>query len=164
MTEFRTAAREDAPLILDMIKALADYEKEPHLVDCQVDDLLRDGFGDAPYFECLLAFHEGEPAGFALYYFTWSTWTGRPGLFLQDLFVTPAHRGLKIGLGLLQRLAAIAVERNCARMEWEVLDWNMLARDFYHRIGARCKETWLPYRMDGEALRALAAGEQSGHP
>jgi len=157
MTLIRKATVADAPQILALIKGLADYERAPDQVKTTVEDLIRDGFGERPFFDCLLAIEDGRPVAMALYFFNWSTWTGRPGLYLEDLFVEPAWRGRKIGLRLLQRLAAIAVENHCERFEWVVLDWNQPAIDFYHRIGARHKEGWLPYRLDGEALRQFAA-------
>lgn len=154
--EIREAKKEDALIILEQIKALAVYEKEPDAVKATEEDILRDGFGPSPLFHCLLAECDGQVAGFSLYFYKWSTWTGRGTLHLEDLFVDPAFRGRGIGFGLLQRLAAIAVAKGYQRFEWEVLDWNTLARDFYHQIGATHKEGWYPYRMEGEALIKLA--------
>lgn len=157
MMNIRIAAREDAPIILDLIQRLADYEKEPHAVKCTIADIERDGFGDQPLFECLISEWDGQPVGFALYYFKWSTWTGSPCLHLEDLFVDPTFRGKKIGFTLLKKLAEIAVTRKCDRFEWDVLDWNRLAIDFYDSLGARAKDGWLTYRMDGDALKKLAS-------
>lgn len=162
MTDFqiRWATREDAGVILDLIRGLALYEKEPDQVACTVDDILRDGFGERPFFEVLLAERGGQAMGFALFFFNWSTWTGKPTLYLEDLFVLPEHRQEGIGAALLRRCARVAVDRGCARFEWAVLDWNQPARDFYHRLGAAHKEEWLPYRIDGEALSRLAQGDR----
>lgn len=151
----RVAAREDAPAILELIKELALYEKEPDKVVCTPDDIIRDGFGDKPFFECLLVECEGQPVAFALYFFKWSTWTGSAGLHLEDLYVKPAMRGKQIGYNLMKRLAQIAVERKCDRFEWDVLDWNTPALDFYKSLGAVTKDGWLTCRMDGEALQKL---------
>jgi len=152
----REATRDDAETILALIHALALYEREPEAVKASVDDILRDGFGPRPLFQCLLAECDGRAAGFSLYFYKWSTWTGRGTLHLEDLFVEPDFRGRGIGLGLLRRLAAIAVDQGCKRMEWEVLDWNQPARDFYHQLGAVHKEGWYPYRLDGDALCVVA--------
>ncbi|NQZ02044.1 MAG: GNAT family N-acetyltransferase [Bdellovibrionales bacterium] len=152
----REATKEDIPEILRLIQLLAEYEKEPDAVKTTAEDLLRDGFSDKPYFNCLMAEHEGVVRGFALYFYNWSTWEGRPSLYLEDLFVEPEARGSGLGLELLKTLAGIAVEKNCKRFEWSVLDWNQLARDFYHKLGAKHMEGWLPYRMEGEALKRLA--------
>jgi len=152
----REAVAEDAETILDLITALAIYEREPDAVEATEEDILRDGFGENPLFHCLIAELDGEPVGFSLFFFKWSTWRGRGTLHLEDLFVLPDKRGLGVGIGLLRHLAGLAIEHGCRRFEWEVLDWNMLARDFYHRIGAYHREGWLPYRIEGEALAALA--------
>jgi GNAT superfamily N-acetyltransferase len=167
-TTIREAVREDVGLILEFIRALAVFEREPDAVTATETDLLRDGFGDAPYFHCLIAEHEGRPAGFAFYFFNYSTWTGRPGLYLEDLFVHTEFRGLGVGKALLARVAAIAVEKNCPRLQWEVLDWNTPAVDFYAGLGASFLDEWRNVRMTGEALAKLAAldvignGEQVG--
>lgn len=152
----RKAEAEDAATILHLIKALAEYEKESEAVACTREDILRDGFGERPVFECLLAEVNHLPVGFALYFFNWSTWRGSPTLYLEDLFVVPEHRGMSIGLGLFVKLAQTAMECNCRRLEFEVLDWNQLACDFYHGLGAFHKRGWLPYRLEGEHLRELA--------
>lgn len=161
MSDFtiREAKREDAPVILDMIKALAVYEKAADQVVCTEADILRDGFGEHPIFHCLLAESEraGEAAvGIALYFYKWSTWTGTRSLHLEDLFVIPEARGRGIGLSLLKRLAQVAVEEGCPRMDWEVLDWNTDAQAFYRAIGAAHRSDWYPFRIENEALRALA--------
>ena len=127
-TTIRAATPADVPLILQFIRGLAIYEREPDAVTATEADLLRDGFGPEPYFHCLIAEEDGpdgkRAAGFAFYFFNYSTWTGRPGLYLEDLFVNPEFRGLGIGKALLARVAAIAVEKGCPRLQWEVLDWN----------------------------------------
>ncbi len=156
-TQIRHAVADDAETILHLIHQLARYEKAEDQVVCSVDDIVRDGFGDSPLFNCLLADYDGQTVGMALFFYNWSTWTGRPTLYLEDLFVMPSHRGKGLGLALLQRCACIAVEKQCQRFEWAVLDWNEPARNFYHNIGAYHKHEWLPYRLEGEALTALAA-------
>lgn len=152
----RRARPEDAGVILSLIKELAEYEKEPDAVLCTEDDILRDGFGPVPRFTCLLADLDQQTVAFALYFMKWSTWTGSPCLHLEDLFVKPAFRGHKVGFSLLVELAGIAVAEGCDRFEWDVLDWNTLARDFYEALGAGPKEGWLTYRLEGEALAHLA--------
>ena len=159
MLSMREATREDVGVILQLIKDLALYEKEPEKVMCTEADLLRDGFGERPLFECILAEWAGEVIGLALYYYKWSTWTGTAALHLEDLFVKPEARGRKAGFHLLKELARIAVARHCDRFEWEVLDWNQPARDFYEALGAQYKQGWLGYRMDGEALTRFAGEE-----
>lgn len=162
MTEsliIREANRNDAPLILDFIKQLAVYEREPDAVEATEADILRDGFGDHPLFHCLIAEREGAAVGFAVYFYKWSTWTGCATLHLEDLFVPPELRGTGVGFALLKRLGHIAVANYCPRFEWDVLDWNMLARDFYHRLGAVAKDGWLTYRLEGEALQRLATAD-----
>ncbi len=155
-TTLRKAAPADVPVILDFIRALAIYEREPDAVSATEEGLLRDGFGSNPFYFCLIAEHDGAPAGFALYFFNYSTWMGQPGLYLEDLFVHPEFRGLGIGKALLQRVAAIAVENNCPRLQWEVLDWNTPAIDFYRAMGAEFLDEWRNVRITGEALARLA--------
>jgi len=156
MVHIREACREDVGTILYLIRELAEYEKELDKVETTEEDILRDGFGSEPKFNCLIAEKDGKPAGFAIYFFKWSTWTGRATLHLEDLFVLSTGRKDGVGTALLSRLAQIAIEKECPRFEWDVLDWNELARDFYHRIGAFHKEGWLGYRMEGQSIRALA--------
>lgn len=155
----RAATRGDVRIILDFVRALAVYEREPDAVVATEEDLLRDGFGEQPYYSCLLAEEDGKPAGFAFYFFDYSTWLGRPGLYLEDIFVHPEFRGRGIGKALLQRVAAIAVERGCARMKWEVLDWNQPAIDFYAAMGAEFLDAWRNVRLSGDALRRLAGSD-----
>lgn len=159
-TTIRPAMAEDVPQILEFIRALAKYEREPDAVMATEADLLRDGFGPNPYFWCLIAEHEGKPAGFALCFYSYSTWLGKPGVYLEDLFVLPEFRGLGIGKALLQRVAAVAVERDFPRLGWEVLDWNTPAIEFYSAMGAEFLDTWRNVRVTGEALKRLAAGAE----
>ena len=161
MFDIRDADPKDAPVILAMIKELAEFEREPDKVACTVEDIVRDGFSENPYFHCLVAETKAGAVGFALYYFKWSTWTGSPCLHLEDLYVKPEYRGRRIGFSLLKALAEIAVDRNCDRFEWDVLDWNWTARSFYHDLGAAAKDGWLTYRLDGKALSLLGEGVDS---
>jgi GNAT superfamily N-acetyltransferase len=161
-TTIRAAVPGDVPLILEFIRALAVFEREPDAVTATEADLLRDGFGPEPYYHCLIADYDGEPAGFAFYFFNYSTWTGNPGLYLEDLFVNPEFRGMGIGKALLARVAAIAVEKGCPRLQWEVLDWNTPAVDFYAALGADFLDEWRNVRMTGEALAKLAALDSAG--
>lgn len=163
-TTIRTATPEDVPQILAFIRGLAAYEREPDAVTATEADLLRDGFGTNPFYSCLIAEHSGRPAGFAFYFFNYSTWTGRPGLYLEDLFVNQEFRGLGIGKALLQRVAAIAVEKNCPRLQWEVLDWNTPAVDFYRAMGAEFLDEWRNVRVTGPALARLAGAAASDAP
>lgn len=153
----RKAKLEDAPEILKLVNDLALYEKEPEAVKLTIEDLKRDGFGENPYFHCLIGELNGKIEGFSLYFFTWSTWEGCPSLYLEDLYVRETVRGSGLGGRLFKELAKIAVDKGCARFEWSVLDWNKLARDFYHNLGAKHKEGWLPYRLEGEALKTLGS-------
>ena len=144
-------------MILNFIRALATYEREPDAVTATEEDLLRDGFGPVPYYHCLIGEWNGRPAGFAFYFFNYSTWVGRPGLYLEDIFVDPEFRGLGIGKALLAQVAAVAVERDCPRLQWEVLDWNTPAIEFYSALGASFLDEWRNVLMTGEAIVALAA-------
>jgi len=161
-TTIRKATSADVSVILDFIRALAIYEREPDAVSATEEGLLRDGFGPNSFYFCLIAERDEAPAGFALYFFNYSTWLGRPGLYLEDLFVHPEFRGLGIGKALLQKVAAIAVENNCPRLQWEVLDWNTPAIDFYRAMGAEFLDEWRNVRMTGEALARLAADKFTG--
>ena len=152
----RKAKASDVTAILKLIHELAVYEKEPDAVKTTEQDLLRDGFGPSPRFECLVAESDHEVHGMALYFFTWSTWEGRSSLYLEDLYVRDSQRGKGMGLALFKKLARIATEQDCRRFEWSVLDWNQLARDFYHSLGAKHMQGWLPYRLEGEALAQIA--------
>lgn len=152
----RAATPADVGQILAFIRGLAEYEREPDAVLATEADLLEHGFGESPYYSCLIAELDGAPAGFALFFYDFSTWLGKPGLYLEDLFVFPEQRGAGIGKALLQRLAQIALEKGCARMKWEVLDWNKPAIDFYSAMGAELQKEWLNVRLQGDALRRLA--------
>lgn len=162
-TTIRPAIAADVPLILSLIRGLAEYERAPEAVIATEEDLLRDGFGPNPFYFCLIAEHKGRPAGFAFYFFDYSTWIGRPGIYLEDLFVYPELRGLGIGKALLKQVAAIAVEKGCARLKWSVLDWNTPAIDFYRAMGGELMDEWTNVRIQGEALERLAGleGRQS---
>jgi GNAT superfamily N-acetyltransferase len=157
-TVIRAATAADAAQILAFIRALAVYERAPDAVVATEEGLLRDGFCPNPFYQCLIAEHDGRPAGFALYFFNYSTWVGRPGIYLEDLFVLPELRGLGIGKALLKQVAAVAVEKGCQRLQWEVLDWNTPAIDFYRAMGAEFLDEWRNVRLTGEAINRLAEG------
>jgi GNAT superfamily N-acetyltransferase len=155
----RPAETGDAATILSFIKELADYERLAHQVVADEQALRDTLFGDRPAAEVILAELDGEPAGFALFFHNYSTFLGRPGLYLEDLFVRPALRGRGIGKRLLCRLAEIAVSRGCGRFEWSVLDWNEPAIRFYENLGAKPMDGWTVFRVTGEALTRLAETE-----
>jgi GNAT superfamily N-acetyltransferase len=159
-TTIRPATRADCPQILAFIRALAAYERAPEAAIATQADLERDGFGPTPFYSCLMAEHDGQPAGFALYFFNYSTWVGRPGIYLEDLFVEPELRGLGIGKALLQRVAAVAVENGCQRLQWSVLDWNTPSIDFYRAMGGDFLDEWRNVRVSGEALKRLAGNSR----
>lgn len=152
----RTAVAADAATLVALVRELADYEREGHRVKATVADFLRDGFGPTPRFEAIIAERAGAPVGFALFYPNYSTWDGRPSLFVEDLFVNERARGQGLGRRLLARLAAIALERNWGRLFLNVLDWNP-ARGFYQRIGFAQRQEWLLYHLVGDDLAKLAA-------
>jgi GNAT superfamily N-acetyltransferase len=156
MLTIRPATPADIPNVLRFIRELALYEREPDAVVATEADLLRDGFGPQPRFTCLIAEFGGEPAGFALYFTSYSTWLGHHGIRLEDLYVTPEHRRKGIGKALLAKLASIAVEQGCPRLEWDVLAWNQPAIDVYESIGATTQTEWRIMRLAGEALQTLA--------
>ncbi|MBX7082538.1 MAG: GNAT family N-acetyltransferase [Nannocystaceae bacterium] len=156
-TRIRPATPDDAATIVALIRELAVYEREPDAVELTVPQLREQLAASTPPFECVLAEHDGDPVGFALFFHNYSTWRGRPGLYLEDLYVTPAARGAGVGKALLQHLAQLAVQRGCARFEWAVLDWNEPAIGFYRRLGAEPLDAWTVYRLSGEALARLAA-------
>jgi GNAT superfamily N-acetyltransferase len=157
MLTIRPAQKADIPEILQFIRELAEYEREPQAAVATAADLERDGWGRQPKFRVDIAEWDGQPAGFALWFFNYSTWQGRPGLYLEDLFVRPQFRGKGIGKALLVHLAQIAIKENCGRFVWQVLDWNQPAIDFYHSLGAKVLKEWLTMRVDGDALARLAA-------
>lgn len=157
--QLRPATRADVPLILEFIRGLADYEKltgEVVATEAKLAATLFPADGAAPAAHCVLAFADGAPAGFALYFFNYSTFLAAPGLYLEDLFVRPEFRGLGLGKALLLHLAQIANARGCGRMEWSVLDWNQPAIDFYESLGARRMKEWQICRLTGEALARYA--------
>jgi len=152
----RPATSADMPLIAELIRALADYEKLAHEVRFDPAVLAEHLFGPRPMAEVLIGEVDGVPQGFALFFHNFSTFEGKPGIYLEDLFVRPEARGAGLGKALLARLAALAVERGCARLEWWVLDWNAPSIAFYNRLGARPMDDWTVMRVDGEALTSLA--------
>jgi GNAT superfamily N-acetyltransferase len=156
MAAIRAARREDVPEILRLIRALAEYEKLAHEVVATENLLAAHLFGAKPAAEVLLAEEGGRAVAMALFFQNYSTFLARPGLYLEDLFVEPAHRGKGIGKALLQAIARLAVERGCGRFEWSVLDWNTPSIEFYKRLGARPMSDWTIFRVTGEALRKLA--------
>ncbi|PZQ62167.1 MAG: GNAT family N-acetyltransferase [Sphingomonas taxi] len=156
MPMIRPATPADVPVMLGFIRDLAAFEREPDAVEA-TEDMLHDAlFGAQPAAEALIAEADGAAIGFAIFYVTFSTWTGRRGLWLDDLYVTPAARGGGAGAALLSALAGIAVDRGYARFEWWVLDWNTPAIDFYRAKGAVAQDQWTAQRVDGDALRVLA--------
>jgi GNAT superfamily N-acetyltransferase len=151
----RPARPGDEADILRLIQALADYEGEPEAVQLTAEGLRAHLFADLPRVFAHVAEHDGRIVGMAVWFLNFSTWTGRHGIYLEDLFVDPAVRGGGVARGLLRALAAEAKTRDCARIEWAVLDWNELAKGLYRRLGARHNQTWEPWRLDGEALAEL---------
>jgi GNAT superfamily N-acetyltransferase len=152
----RSATVDDVSLILTLIRGLADYERLAHEAVVTEADIRESLFGERPAAEVLVAEVGNDAAGFALFFHNYSTFLGRRGLYLEDLFVFPAYRGQGIGLALMRRLARLAIERQCGRFEWWVLDWNESAIDFYRRLGARAMSEWTVYRLTGEPLARLA--------
>jgi GNAT superfamily N-acetyltransferase len=157
MLTIRPAVSADVPLILDFIRALAIYEREPDAVTATEEGLMRDGFGPSPKYRCVIAEWDGTPAGFALFFYNYSTWQGQPGLYLEDLFVNPEFRGKGIGKALLLHLAKLAVDERCGRFQWQVLDWNQPAIDFYNSLGAKTLKEWLTMRVENPELETLAS-------
>lgn len=161
--EIRPATKEDIPLILGFIKKLAEYEKLAHEVVATEEILTQNLFGEKPYAEVIFAYAQKTPesplvpAGMALYFHNFSTFLGRPGLYLEDLYVDIEFRGLGIGKKLLAQLAVIARERSCARYEWVCLDWNKPSREFYEALGAKPQSQWIIHRVEGQSLEDLAA-------
>ena len=152
----RPATPADVATILGFVRDLAAFEREPDAVDATEPILAAALFGDAPAAEAVIAEAAGEAVGFALFFHNFSTWTGRRGLYLEDLYVTPAARGQGVGKALLRHLAALAVARDCARFEWSVLDWNAAAIAFYRSVGAVGMDGWTVQRLSGDALARLA--------
>jgi GNAT superfamily N-acetyltransferase len=158
MLTIREAQAADVGSILSLIRALAEYEREPAAVVATEADLLRDGFGAHPRFQCVIAEWSGEPVGFALFFYNYSTWHGRAGIYLEDLFVQPSHRGKGIGRALLVYLAQRAQAEDLTRVVWHVLGWNTPAIEFYKTLGAESLSAWEIMRVTGPALKALAEG------
>ena len=159
MIYVRVATEGDVPLILSLIRELAEYEKLSHEVVATEEDLRATLFGERPFAEVLIAHYDEAPAGFALFFHNFSTFLGKPGIYLEDLYVKPELRGVGIGKKLLGHLARLAKERGCGRLEWWVLDWNEPSIGFYDRIGAVAMDDWTVYRLAGGALDDLAAGQ-----
>ena len=159
MPRLRDATPADVPVILRLVRDLAEYERAPRAVVATEEDFLRHGFGPARRFSVLVAEEDGRVAGFALWFFTFSTWLGKPGLYLEDLFVRPELRGRGIGKAMMIELARIAVREGCGRFEWAVLDWNQPSIEFYRSLGARLLEEWVVCRLEGDPLHALAERE-----
>jgi len=152
----RRGTERDVPTILKLIRGLAEYERLAHEVEATTARVRAHGFGRRRYFETIICRRGGTPVGFALYFFTYSTFLARPTLYLEDLFVLPEERGAGAGKALLRALARIAVRSGCGRMEWAVLDWNRPAIRFYRRLGAQLKRQWILTRLTGPPLRRLA--------
>ena len=161
MLTIRPATASDISLIQQFIRDLAEYEREPEAAVATQEDLLRDGFGPEPKYRCVIAEWNGKPAGFAFFFYNYSTWQGKPGLYLEDLFVKPSFRGKGIGKALLLHLAKIAAAENCGRFQWQVLDWNTPAIDFYKSLGAEMMSAWLTMRIEGDNIRKLAESANS---
>ncbi|MDE3076302.1 MAG: GNAT family N-acetyltransferase [Chloroflexota bacterium] len=153
----RPATREDAGALLALIDALADYESLPRPDLAARRRLIDHGFGTKPWFHSLLAEHEGEMAGYALYFFTYSSFLAQPTLYLEDIFVRPEHRGHGVGTALMRALVRQAFDEGCGRVEWQVLDWNRPAIDSYQRVGGEQLKEWLPFRLDRRAMEAFLA-------
>lgn len=160
MLVIRDAIATDAPVIVEMIRELADFEQQLDHVEITPEDLLRDGFGENQHFHALVAEWNDQPVGYAVYFFTYSTWVGRAYLFVEDVFVRAAFRGKGIGRSLLQRMAAIAHEHRCHGMRWEVLHWNTAAIDFYRSFGADLQKEWFPVLLTGSEFEELASGKE----
>jgi GNAT superfamily N-acetyltransferase len=160
----RPATAADVPTILALIRGIAEYERLSHEVEATEALLREHGFGQRPVYEAILAERDGRAVGFALYFFSFSTFKARPTLYLEDLFVVPEERRAGIGSRLLTRLAQVAVERHCGRMEWSVLDWNTPARDLYVKLGAKAMDEWTVFRMTPEAFGRLAREGIAGGP
>lgn len=157
MLSIRNATANDVPVILKFIRGLATYEREPNAVTATEHDLLRDGFGPEPKYRCVIAEWNNVPAGFAFFFYNYSTWRGRPGLYLEDLFVLPEMRSKGVGKALLQHMARLAVRENCYGIRWMVLEWNEPALKFYERLGAEILGVWETMLLTGEPLEKLAS-------
>ncbi len=157
--KIRPASVEDVPIVLQLIRDLATYERAPDEVTATEEQLVDVLFRERPVAEVLLAFEEESPVGFAVYFYNFSTWLGRPGLYLEDLFVKPEKRGKGYGRALLVELAKIARDRGCGRMEWAVLNWNEPAINFYRTLGAKPMDEWTVFRLTHDEIARLANSE-----
>jgi GNAT superfamily N-acetyltransferase len=157
----RRARAADAATLLALVRGLARYERLAHEVTATVERFRRHGFGRRPYFQALICYRGRRPIGLALYLFAYSTFLGRPSLWLEDLFILPEERGRGGGRALLEAMARIAVQKGCGRLEWSVLDWNTPAIRFYRKLGARLERRWILTRLTGAPLRRLAAGRRA---
>ncbi|MFY9288283.1 MAG: GNAT family N-acetyltransferase [Alphaproteobacteria bacterium] len=154
---YRLATQSDVSTVLHFIRGLADYEKLAHEVVASEETLTKTLFGPRPYAECLLAEIDGKAAGFALFFHNYSTFLAKPGIYLEDLFVDPAYRGQGIGEGFFRELSKLAIERDCGRIEWWVLNWNEPAINFYKKLGAKPMDEWTVQRLDRKAIETLAS-------
>ena len=161
MLTIRNTTAADASLILEFIRGLAKYEREPQAVVATEADLIRDGFGANPKYRCVIAEWDGRPAGFAFFHYNYSTWRGRPGLYLEDLFVLPEMRGKGIGKALLQHLAQVALQENCYGIRWMVLEWNEPAIKFYESLGSELLGEWETMLLWDTALERLAGSREA---
>lgn len=164
MLSIRDATSADIPLMLEFIRHLAEYEREPNAAVATAEVLRRDGFGPEPRYRCVFAEWDGRPAGFAFFFYNYSTWRGQPGLYLEDLFVLPEMRGKGIGKALLQHLAQIAVREHCYGIRWMVLEWNEPALTFYDSLGAKILGEWETMLLTGDPLLALAGTGRNAAP
>ena len=156
MLILRPMTPQDAPLVVSYIKELAEYERDPDAAVVTVDDILHFAFSDHPLIHVVMAEWEGKPAGFALWFYNFSTWEGKAGIYLEDLYIRPEYRRNGIGKALLIHLARVAVQNNCTRFVWQVLDWNEPSINFYRQMGAKTMDAWLTCRVEKESLVELA--------
>jgi GNAT superfamily N-acetyltransferase len=156
MLKLQKATAKDIPLILSFIRELAEYERAPNAVYCTEKDLRRDGFGPKPKFRVIIARWSREPAGMAFFFYNYSTWQGRPGIFIEDLFVRPQFRGKGIGRSLMTHIAKTAIAESCYGVRWEVLDWNQSAIDVYQHLGSKFRDGWRIMQITGLELIELA--------
>lgn len=161
MLTIRAATAADAPLIMKMIRELAEFERKLDQVDATAEHLVREGFGANPRFHAVIGEWEGKPAGYAVYFFAFSTWAGRAHLFVEDLFVREQFRCKGIGKAMLRHMAGIAKAENCHGMRWEVLNWNTSAIEFYRSLGATLQREWFPVLLQGKAFEEFAGVEES---
>ena len=154
--EIKAASREDSHLILQFIKELAHFEKAKEAVVATVEDIEENLFNHQTMTEALICFLDGSPVGFSVYFLNFSTWLGKKSLYLEDLYISPKYRGLGVGKYILKYLANLALDKNCGRFEWSVLDWNQSAIQFYESIGAQAQSEWVGYRLQGSALVSFA--------